>query len=438
MPFYKNSSIEKYCFSNDTDEGLLVTNEIDDIDNYPNIKEHLLKYKPILDARYRNFALINADKEGKWYYLYGYRPNTNFEGKKIVTPYRSKGNKFSFSESPLYASIDIFYIDIFNKDIKEEYVLGILNSDLILYWLQKNCKKKGEILELYTEPLSNIPIPNDNESKYKEEISRKTSQLITLKKQLINKVQSEVEQIILKTDILSNYEMLANEINQEKEALNNLNYEINQLVFKLFDISSTEKDQIYSFLKSINMEDTFESELITLDKEYLEEKIALFLRCKIKEYFVVSNNPKSLMEITGFLQNTFHNFLDFIEVLNSDNQMKSYNQLVSQVLKGSSDTINQFVKKKSDLKPIKQYVKYDSDIYGLSDWSDEVHRKYFTDVLEYYTSTSNEKFEGTVFEGVGKTKKKAETALKNLEKLEFEDKEEYLKILTDKVKKAFD
>lgn len=437
-PFYKNSQIEKYCFDNNTEEYIIVTNKIDNIDDYPNIKEHLIKYKPILDARYRNFALINADKEGKWYYLYGYRPNTNFEGRKIITPYRSKSNKFSISTSPLYGSIDIFYIDIIEKGIPIDYVLGILNSDLILYWLQKNCKKKGENLELYAEPLSNIPIPNDEQLKHKEEITKKTVQLVLLKNDLINKVKSRLPKIILEKDIYESYKLLINEIEQDKEDIYKLNNEINNLVFDLFNITKNEQRQILEYLESIDLKNTFENELIILDEKFLIEAISLFLKRKIEFYLANAKRPTSVSQITEYLRKELDNFLEIMDTLKGDNRTKSFKQLVSQILKDSSDSINQFVKKRSSLKPTKHFIRYDNEVFGLSDWIDETHKIYLIDVINYFTSNSEEKYEGTVFEGVTKTKKKAETALKNLQQLEFEDKEDYLEILTAKVKKAFD
>ena len=38
------------------------------------------------------------------------------------------------------------------------YILGVLNSKLIYMWLFYRGKRKGEMLELYKKPLSDIPI----------------------------------------------------------------------------------------------------------------------------------------------------------------------------------------------------------------------------------------------------------------------------------------
>ncbi len=88
-PFFKNSDLSKWYYNKNNYLWAIITNHIKDINKYPNIKAHLTRYKSILDGRYRNFALRKADKEGKWWFLYGYRPNTNFEGSKIICPYSS-------------------------------------------------------------------------------------------------------------------------------------------------------------------------------------------------------------------------------------------------------------------------------------------------------------------------------------------------------------
>ena len=170
-PFYKNSQINKWTHETKNFDWIIITNRIDNINEYPNIKKHLLKYKVILDNRYRNFALINADKEGKWWYLYGYRPNTNFDSDKIVLPYRSMTNTFAYSDMSFYSSIDVFYINVTNNEYSTKYILVILCSKLIEYWLKNNCKKKGKMFELYQKPLSMIPIKKMKDKKIVENIS---------------------------------------------------------------------------------------------------------------------------------------------------------------------------------------------------------------------------------------------------------------------------
>jgi len=163
-PFYKNSEISKWISNADSKSWIIITNEIDNIDNFPNIRNHLLKFKSILDSRFRNFALKNADKEGKWWFLYGYRPDTDFDNEKIIFPYRSSSPLFSYTSVPFYSAMDIYFITCLDENYSYEYILSILNSSLLNYYFNRNCKKKGSVIEFSMAPMKKIPIPIANKS----------------------------------------------------------------------------------------------------------------------------------------------------------------------------------------------------------------------------------------------------------------------------------
>lgn len=210
-PFYKNSAISKWVYDKNNKYWIIITNNIDDINLYPNIKNHLIKYKVILDNRYRNFALLNADKEGKWWYLYGYRPNTNFEAEKIILPYRAINNSFAYSNESFYSSIDVFIINILDNLYNTKYINCILCSKLIEYWLNKNCKRKGKILELYQKPLSEIPI-----------------------KPIGNKIQSIFVNLFNEVLLLK----------EHKKSTMIIEQKIDNLVYRLYDLSYVEVKEI--------------------------------------------------------------------------------------------------------------------------------------------------------------------------------------------------
>ena len=211
-PMYKNSDIQKWKTETKNSKWILITNDIDNIELYPNIKFHLLKFKQILDGRYRNFALLNADKEGKWWYLYGYRPNTNFEGEKIINANRAIGNVFTYSKEPFYATMDLFFTIVKNPNLyKTKYILAVLNSKFINYWLSQNCKKKGQMYELIAEPLSKIPIKIAN-----------------------NNIQNEF--VLLVDEIFA----LNKNDSQYIQVINN----INKKVYELYELTNEEIDLI--------------------------------------------------------------------------------------------------------------------------------------------------------------------------------------------------
>lgn len=99
---------------------------------------------------------------------------------KIVAPYRSKDNRFSFTEKEAYGSQDVYYITEKDKDINLKYVLALLNSKLYYLWLYYRGKRKGNTLELYQKPLSEVPIINADQE-IKGALINLVSQILDIK-----------------------------------------------------------------------------------------------------------------------------------------------------------------------------------------------------------------------------------------------------------------
>lgn len=169
-PYLKNSNISKYTHTY-SDEYLLYIDWNVNQNAIPNILKHLKRFKPILDDQKIRYEEANWP----WYSLHRPRENSIFESsKKIIVPYRSQNNSFAISEYPAYASRDVFYITVgTNSDeYPMELLAAILNSKLIFFWLYNKGKRKGDTLELYATPLSEIPIPKN--------VTNKTSKIINL------------------------------------------------------------------------------------------------------------------------------------------------------------------------------------------------------------------------------------------------------------------
>ena len=102
-----------------------------------------------------------------------------------------------------------------NSLLKLKYVLALLNSKLVYFWLYNRGKRKGEILELYKTPLSEIPIKVISETDQQPFID------------LTNK--------ILSITSANNYDPLNPPIEQV-----NLEKKINQMVYKLYELTEEE------------------------------------------------------------------------------------------------------------------------------------------------------------------------------------------------------
>lgn len=222
-PFYKNSDIKQYWIDKKSNTNILYVNNINDeaeLKKHHNIYQHLLKYKDILLERSVNGVLKSAFSKGKWWALTTDRPNIKFDGENIVFPQRSKINKFAYSNNEFYSSADIYYMSLNKEEYDLKYILAILNSKLMYFWLYWMGKRKGEALELYLEPLQFVPI----------------------------KKISKEEQI--------SFIKIVNQILKDKKNKEVLKSELDKKIYKLYNLNEEEINYIEEFYnKKISSED---------------------------------------------------------------------------------------------------------------------------------------------------------------------------------------
>ena len=216
VPFFKNSDILKFSTKKSSSSKFVIYHhekqsyECSDI---PNVVKYLLGHKQKLSSRKDN-SLKGALRRGRWDVISLPKVSIDFEGEKIVAPQRSKTNIFGYNNISWYASADVYFItNPFNKTKENlKYYLGLLNSKLYYAWLYYNGKRKGEYLELYQNPLSEIPIP------------KKNARLIKLIENRSNKLIKEFD--------------------------NSIFNELNSNVYSLFDLTSEEIGTIENFYDS--------------------------------------------------------------------------------------------------------------------------------------------------------------------------------------------
>jgi len=156
VDFVKNSHIKNYYHLYSSDK--LIYNSWNDNENdMPNFIRHLTKFKEIMLDQISRYA------EPSWPLFTIHRPRNKkvFDSTdKILVPYRCKSNLFAFSDGPVYSSRDVFYLNKKNNDDFSiiRNLLAVLNSKLMYFWLYHRGKRKGKTLELYSTPLSQIPI----------------------------------------------------------------------------------------------------------------------------------------------------------------------------------------------------------------------------------------------------------------------------------------
>ena len=162
-PWFKNSDVGRYVTKTTNSLELLLSNFIATKEQEPNVIDYLSRFKDILINRSQPEHMLD------WWDLHQIRMKDKnktgeikkmiFDEPKIVVPYRSYENIFGYNDVPWFASVDVFFITA-KADVPFEpfYLLGVLNSKLIYIWLYHRGKRKGQMLELYRTPLSEIPI----------------------------------------------------------------------------------------------------------------------------------------------------------------------------------------------------------------------------------------------------------------------------------------
>ncbi len=83
-----------------------------------------------------------------------------FVGEKIISLRKTARPQFTYTDFPCYVS-QTFYI-LKPKDVNLKYLLGLLNSRVIYFWLDKKGKKQGDQLQVDKQPLLKIPIRTIN------------------------------------------------------------------------------------------------------------------------------------------------------------------------------------------------------------------------------------------------------------------------------------
>ena len=189
--FYKNSDIHRFSCSTKTSKRLLyIGRDLDDLSEYPQVLEHLKKFKAILcERREVENGVI------KFFQLQWPRSEDIFTGKKIVIPYRSEENAFAYNDAEWFCRSDCYVITQKYPSYALAYLLALLNSRLYFQWLFHRGKRKGKMLEMMQIPLSEIPIKQLDANGQKEFIIL-TDRILAAKKEDAAADTSKLEEAI--------------------------------------------------------------------------------------------------------------------------------------------------------------------------------------------------------------------------------------------------
>jgi len=172
-PYYTTDQLHRYYGDRRNELWIIYAdmNVRKNINDYPHIKEHLDKFKNVMTSDFKPYGL-HRSREPKF-----------FEGEKIMSLRKTDRPCFTYTDFSCYVSQTYFIIK--PEDIDLKYLTGLLNSNLIFFWLKHKGKKQGNQLQVDKEPLLEIPIyrPDKSENAQKDEIIKLVDKIIALNKQ---------------------------------------------------------------------------------------------------------------------------------------------------------------------------------------------------------------------------------------------------------------
>jgi hypothetical protein len=235
-PFFTTTELHRFYGTNKNRLWVIYTdssfNNAEKIEPYPNLKEHLDKFQEVITSSNKPYGLHRA-REEKF-----------FNGEKIISLRKCARPTFTFTDFDCYVSQTYFSIQ--TQRLNQRYLTGLLNSNLIAFWLKFQGKMQGDLYQVDKEPLMNLPIVAPS-----NEIQEKVSELVT---SIISNKQKQFDyqDLLHKAKTDNNFDreiQLSKELEQLATQLENAESNINSIIYVLYDIESVE---IATIERSIN------------------------------------------------------------------------------------------------------------------------------------------------------------------------------------------
>lgn len=155
-PYYDLSDIDRYYLAKKPSLNLIFSTRqtCPDINEFPALKKHLIRFKEIMDNRRET-----KNGSNKWWHLHWPREEKIWQSYKIVALQMAKRPSFVASKGMCYTS---FSTNVFvpNDDCKMNYyyLTGLLNSKVLWLWFNNYAKKRGVGLEISGAVFGKVPI----------------------------------------------------------------------------------------------------------------------------------------------------------------------------------------------------------------------------------------------------------------------------------------
>ncbi len=227
--------IDKY-YIKDVKEYILYFEQIENFENLPKaIQVHLIENKEFLENR----ADKKRRKTSRWWNYTFPMHKDYYHLDKIWCSYRAKENIFCFDDTREYIGLtNTTVIFDTNKEIDLKYLIALLNSSTLNFRYKSIGKQTGSgVFEYFENGVGKLPIPNISKLKQKPFIISVNNILLFYKKQV------DYNKLLKKVKAENNFEreiLLEKELEQINQNIQNLNYEIDKMVYELYGLTQEE------------------------------------------------------------------------------------------------------------------------------------------------------------------------------------------------------
>lgn len=235
-PFFTTNELDRFYGNSKNNLWVIYTNssfnDPETIKPFPNLKEHLDKFQDVITSSNKPYGLHRAREENF------------FQDDKIISLRKCTRPTFTFTDFDCYVSQTYFSIQ--TERLNQKYLTGLLNSNLIAFWLKFQGKMQGDLYQVDKGPLMNIPVIEPS-NEIQKEVDELVSDIIANRQK-----QADYSGLLERAKSDNDFDreiQLTKQLEQIETELQKAESNINTIVYGLYDIDPTE---IATIEKNIN------------------------------------------------------------------------------------------------------------------------------------------------------------------------------------------
>ncbi len=228
VPLYKTPACGPYCLDDARAGWLIYLDGQLDIAEFPTLRKHLTPFRRLLIQR-RECRLGRMP----WWRLHWPRVEAAFKTPHLLVPQRALYPRFALAVKGAFTSVDVYHLFPKPKSpLLPGGWLAYLHSTPVHAWLAKRGKRKGDLLELYRTPVSQLPVPVTFSPETVDRLNSIGADLLRLAQEMAASTRTDMPGLSWPRRLAA----LGNAGSERLKALEHLQAEADRLIAKAFDL----------------------------------------------------------------------------------------------------------------------------------------------------------------------------------------------------------